>query len=119
MGQGCIVCSESKGEKEIRQILEKNNIEYITQKTFDKCKGKVRKLPFDFYLPQNNTLIEYNGEQHYMSVKCFGGTKTFERIKKCDEIKKAFAKDNNLHLIEIKYDSIENIENILINEKIF
>jgi hypothetical protein len=119
MGQGCVVCSESKGEKFIREILKKNNIEYITQKTFDECKGKIRKLPFDFYLPEKNTLIEYNGEQHYMPVKYFGGTRTFERIKKCDEIKKNFAKDNKLNLIEIKYDAINDIENILINEKVF
>jgi hypothetical protein len=117
MGQGCVVCSESKGEKEIRQVLEKNNVEYVHQKTFSECKGIVRKLPFDFYLPQKNVLIEYNGEQHYEPIQYFGGMKTFERIKRCDELKRFFAKNNGIKLVEIKYND-NNIENILINEKI-
>lgn len=118
MGRGCPICSESKGERCIRNILEKNHIEYVAQKTFNECRGKKNKLPFDFYLPQSNVLIEYNGEQHYTTVKYFGGKETFERIKWCDEIKKAFAKNNNINLIEIKYDSFDNIENILIDKKI-
>jgi len=117
MGAKCPKCSESKGEIEIRRLLENNKINFISQKTFEKCVGKIKKLPFDFYLPDENILIEYNGMQHYMEIKYFGGKITFERIKKCDAIKREFAKKNNIKLIEIKYNT-KNIREILINENI-
>jgi hypothetical protein len=47
---GCPICKESKGEKEIREYLIKNNVKFTRQHTFNDCKYK-RKLPFDFYLP--------------------------------------------------------------------
>lgn len=117
-GQGCPVCSESKGERTIRNVLEFNNIKYVTQKDFDDCRGNKKKLPFDFYLPEKNILIEYNGEQHYMPVKYFGGERTFNRIRKCDKIKLDYAIKNNIKIVIIKYLDFDNIENILKNEEI-
>lgn len=45
-----------------------NNIEYIKQKTFENCIDK-RKLKFDFYLIKLNICIEFDGIQHYESIK--------------------------------------------------
>ena len=50
---GCPFCNESKGEKEISKILDMNNIKYERQKKFTECKN-IRKLSFDFYLPNYN-----------------------------------------------------------------
>lgn len=66
-GNGCPICNESKGEKEIRRYLKDKNIKYKSQKTFDDCKYK-QKLQFDFYLPEYNLCIEYNGIQHYIPI---------------------------------------------------
>ena len=41
-----------------------NNIKYKRQYKFDNCKNKY-KLRFDFYLPDYNIAIEYDGKQHY------------------------------------------------------
>lgn len=73
-GCGCPICMESTGEKDIRIFLERYNIKYIRQKKFKKCKYK-RQLPFDFYLPDSNICIEYDGEQHFIPIKHFGGKK--------------------------------------------
>jgi hypothetical protein len=35
----------------------------------------LRKAPFDFYLPDYNLLIEFQGRQHYEAVEKFGGEK--------------------------------------------
>lgn len=100
---GCPICKESFGEKEIRKLLEKNNINFESQKKFDECKN-IFKLPFDFYLPKYNICIEYDGEQHYNPIKYFGGIKTFNKLKIRDKIKNKYCIQNNIKLIRIKYD---------------
>ena len=106
-GKGCPFCKKSKGENKVKVLLEKYNITHHSQYTFEKCKDKL-KLPFDFYLPEQNICIEFDGKQHSRPVKRFGGTKYFEIIKNHDEIKNIFCKENNINLIRIKYD--DNIE---------
>lgn len=111
-GFGCPICSESKGEKSIRQWLIDNNIEFIAQKTFDDCKDKAL-LPFDFYLTKYNYIIEYDGEQHYKPIEYFGGEKAFLTRIKHDEIKNDYCKDNGISLLRIPYYA--NIEEELNN----
>ena len=106
MGQGCPICQESKGERKILHILKDNNINYIKQKIFKSCKHK-KHLPFDFYLPDYNLCIEYDGKQHYESVEYWGGEKEFKNIQIRDKIKNKYCKDNNIKLVRIKYN--ENI----------
>ena len=46
---------------------ETNNINYIREKRFKDCKN-IKPLPFDFYLPEKNICIEYDGEHHFKSI---------------------------------------------------
>lgn len=109
---GCPHCKSSKGEQKIKNILEKNNTEYIFQKTFKECKSKKgRIMPFDFYLPKHNICIEYDGEQHFHSVMRFGGEEGFKSIQKNDQTKTEYCKLNNIRLLRISYK--ENVENTL------
>ena len=101
-GIGCPICNESTGEKEIRNLLNNNNIDFDKEKTFKNCKYK-RQLPFDFYLPDYNTCIEFDGIQHFKSINFFGGKKEFKNQQKKDKIKNQFCKNNNINLIRIKY----------------
>lgn len=111
-GAGCPKCNESKGEKAIRNFFEKNNINYIREKTFEKCKNK-ELLYFDFYLPKHNTLIEYDGELHCKSVNFFGGDYGLNYRKNNDNIKNNFAITNNIKLLRIRYDEFKKINTIL------
>ena len=111
-GRGCPSCSESKGEKIIKTFLETNNVYFERQKMFENCKD-IRKLPFDFYLPEYNTCIEFNGIHHYKPVEYFGGIKTTKSQQKRDVIKNNFCLENNISLLVIKYT--DNIENVLKN----
>ena len=102
--QGCPICNESHGEIFIRNYLDKNNIEYIPQKRFHDLKDKTY-LSYDFYLPEYNTLIEYQGIQHYESINFKGNGKysNLEKQQKHDKLKREYAKDNGYKLLELKY----------------
>ena len=109
-GAGCPVCNESKGEKAIRLFFDEHNIEYEMQKTFPDCKYK-NVLPFDFFLPQSNICIEFQGQQHYEEVEAWGGSEGFEYRQRMDDIKRDYCKNNGIRLIEIRYD--EDVEEVL------
>lgn len=102
-GVGCPRCCDSKGEAYISSILKDNDVYYHTQHRFDDCKLD-KKLVFDFYLPDHKICIEFNGKQHYESIKYFGGDEYFEIQKIRDEIKKEYCTNNNLNLIVIKFN---------------
>lgn len=106
-GTSCKNCNMSNGEKLTQSALSMLNIPFETQKSFEGLVNK-KKLSYDFYLPTLNVVIEYQGEQHFRP-KNFGGTSkekaksVFELQLRNDEIKRAFAKENKLTLIEIPY----------------
>jgi hypothetical protein len=114
---GCPKCKESKGEKTIREFLVKNNIKFLPQHKFPDCRN-ILELPFDFYLPDYNLCIEFNGRQHYEPIKLWGGEINLNEIKKRDKIKMEYCNQNNIPLIIIKY-SDKNLKKIekLINPK--
>lgn len=113
-GKGCPLCKLSSGELIIKKYLDVNNIEYIKEKIFENCKN-IFYLPFDFYLPNQNLLIEYDGIQHSKPIEYFGGEIAYNSLRKRDEIKNKFAKENNINLLRIKFSEINNIKNILNN----
>lgn len=111
-GQGCKLCSYKKavGEDSIASLLKENNIEFNQHFRFKECRNK-KPLEFDFYLPQNNVCIEYQGIQHYKPIKFFGGEKQFKNQVLNDEIKKQWCSQKDTpNLIIISYkDDIEKI----------
>ncbi len=118
-GTGCPQCKSSRGEREIFNWLNNNSIIFEQQKTFDGCKNK-KLLPFDFYLPQYNTCIEYDGEQHYYPINFFGGEERLKKNIQRDEIKTNYCFVNNIRLLRIRYDEniIEALEKFLGEMKI-
>ena len=104
LGDGCPICRESKGEKMIREYLIKNNIIFLSQHKFFDCKN-IRVLPFDFYLPEYNTCIEYDGEQHFKIKKHWGGIDALFGIQHRDKIKTKYCYDNNIKLLRIPYNT--------------
>jgi len=105
-GSGCPTCKNSKGENQINLILNKNNINFETEKRFNDCRYK-NPLPFDFYLNDYNTCIEFDGEQHFNENHFFN----IDGLKIRDNIKNNYCKDNNIILYRIKYN--ENIMKVM------
>ena len=106
----CPTCNNSKGERAINGWLTKNNIEFSIQVKFEKCKLD-RLLSFDFYLPNYNMCVEYDGILHYIDK--FNNQKEFKLTQKRDKIKTKYCKDNNIKLLRIPYWDFDNIEKIL------
>jgi very-short-patch-repair endonuclease len=104
--------SISYGERKILKYLESNNIEYKHQFKFDECKN-VNKLIFDFYVPSLNTIIEFDGRQHFEPIEFFGGLEDFEKLKVRDSIKNDFCEKNKINLLRISYEDINIIDKIL------
>ena len=81
----------------------------ISQKKFIGCnnnhKGYKRCIDyeFDIYLPKLNTIIEYDGKQHFEPIKGRGGEEKFKKIQIYDEIKNKYCKDNGIKMIRIPY----------------
>lgn len=114
-------CLKSFKESEIVQLLTTQHISFLREYTFPDLNDK-GPLRFDFaILNSQNTLvglIEYNGEQHYLTYE--RGRYTFDRIniiQKHDKIKLQYCKEHNIPLLILNknnYDEnaiLEWIEN--------
>lgn len=111
---GCKLCNDSKGEVKISLILKKHGINYIREYKIDHYHYR-----YDFFLPDFNTFIEFNGIQHYQEVKFFGGSKGFKSTKKRDKKKKELIKKQNGILITLSYLDLESnvdFETLLLNK---
>ena len=111
-GCGCNKCKTSKIEICVEKILRMNNIIFDKQKKFD----WLGRQSLDFYLPKYNIAIECQGEQHYKSIKHFGGEERLIKQIEKDKLKKQLCDENNVKLLYFaneKYD-----ENIITDEKI-
>lgn len=108
-GKGCPKCNKkmSKGEQRIVNWLNINHIKFESQKKIDiDC----HHLSIDFYLPDYELFIEYNGEQHYNPIAFFGGEQKFKKQIENDNLKKYYLKEK---LLIISYLDFNNIESIL------
>lgn len=113
----CRKCSSaiSHGELAIKEVLDGYHVHYKEEYWFSDCRD-INPLPFDFYLPDYNLCIEYQGGQHYKSVEFFGGEEAFKIRQLHDQIKRDYCNLNNIVLIEIPYWEYKNIKNILIEK---
>lgn len=125
-GNGCPQCSESKGEKAIRKVLEDNHIKFEEQYKFkDRFYKSDRDLlrdDFALFDTQGNVVgtIEYNGEQHYFPVDFAGKGKEnakeqLEKNKERDKVKSDYLKAHNIPQLIIPYTEFDDVESIVKN----
>lgn len=96
-------CLNSKGEKDLAKILFASSLLFKKEYTFENCINSKtsQKLRFDFYLPDYNICIEYDGEQHFEETKWTHSS--LEEIQYRDNIKNNYCKEHNIKLIRIPY----------------
>lgn len=100
-GTGCPICKTSHGELFIYNYLTDKTILFYHQHIL-KLKNKLLKV--DFYIPDTNTYIEFNGQQHYSPVDYFGGIQAFKLQEERDLMLRNYCQQNNINLLEIRYD---------------
>lgn len=105
-GSGCQKCAQSHGETFIQQYLNSKGIKYIQQYSISVPSNirKSKKIYTDFYIESLNTIIEYNGKQHYVPIKYFGGKLAFKSQRKRDNYLRQYCLDNKIKLIELSYN---------------
>ncbi len=117
-GYRCSHCSRRKNSSSASLRIEsyfiENEIKYITEYKRDDLVYK-DNLRFDFYLPDYDIYIEYDGKQHFEK----NSTSTifkYEDSNKRDIVKNEYSVNNNLVLYRIPYihDEISDIKRILI-----
>lgn len=111
-GNTCGCNRSSNGEISIENYLNDKNIRYIKEKKFKDLvyKGQLR---LDFYLPDFNIAIEYDGIQHYKRIDWFEKDISFEEIRNRDSAKNKFCYDKGISLIRIPYFNYDQIDIIL------
>lgn len=108
----CGCAKESTGEYSIRLLLQKENIQYIEQQSFNSLRSeKNRLLYFDFYLPELNCIIEFDGPQHYTNTNY-----TTENLLKNDCLKNQWCLNNNISLYRIPYYVLSKISTWTLND---
>ena len=110
-GTGCPKCCQSKGEKQITKLLLEKNINFISQYkiNIDSNINSSGNAFIDFYLPDYNTFIEYNGEQHYIAKEFFGGKLGLEQQQKRDSYVRNYCNINNIKQVIKYYEGIIKI----------
>lgn len=97
--------NDSMGERNIKKILQNNNILYETEKAFDDLiNPDTKRHPrYDFYLPEYHRLIEFDGKQHYANTKSGWFSTGLEDRQNRDQVKNKYALSHNIDLVRIPY----------------
>ena len=100
--QGCPECNNAESclEKEVRLLLERNDIKFEKEKKFKWLKYK-SNMRLDFYLPELNIAIECQGPQHFIQAKNIW-TDTLEKLKDTqvrDQTKNEQCKEHNIQIL--------------------
>ena len=110
-------CMLSYYNSYIGHLLEDMEIRHSAEKVV-RIDG--HNFRFDYYLPDYNLMIEYDGEHHYMPISY--GSMTYEEDEEVlekrrlyDRIKDDYCEDHNINLLRIPYWEKENIEEIIHN----
>lgn len=111
---GCLV---SYYNMHIKQLLERKEIDFKSEYTIYIDDKYYR---FDFYLPQYNLFIEYDGQQHFEPVRFHGNNieeneHAFRITQEHDKIKNNYCEEHNINLLRIPYWEKDNIETIIDN----
>ena len=104
--QSCGCITKSIGEQNIENILLTNNIQYFKEYSFSDLPNR----RFDFYLPDYNRLIEFDGPQHIKYSKNW--YQTYEEWKQAldrDYEKNEYALTYNIELVRIPYNERDSI----------
>jgi very-short-patch-repair endonuclease len=101
--------SKTRPELLFKKLLEDNNIDFIFQKSVSWKRGW--KKWFDFYLPDQNLLIEVDGIYwHGKGVKTKDLNKQQWKTRLNDRLKNILAKNRGYNLLRIWSDEISNVK---------
>ncbi len=114
-GDCCPLCNASVGETKIYNYFYEKEIKFNFKFKAHKLM-KLDYLRFDFYLPEFDIYIQFNGEHHHKTVKWSNSMDDEELLfrlqteQENDRLKFEYCKKNNLDLIVLDYWQRDDLE---------
>jgi len=109
-GQGCLCKRKpSTGERLVMDVLEKHGLKYFREYSI-----RGYRYRYDFYLPDLDILIEYDGPQHFRPIKHWGGDVMLSTMQTNDKKKNEIARGAGIGLIRISYTRDSELEDYLL-----
>lgn len=100
----------SKGEELIIKLLKENKTSFEREKTFPNMKKHGHYLRFDFFIPQKNIAIEFNGQGHYQFISFFHKNQQgFKKRQEYDRYKISYCLSHNIKLYIIPFWEIDKL----------
>ena len=92
-------CSSLRGEVCAEEIFKELNIPFVSQMQFGE-----NLLTFDFYLPEQNVVIECDGAQHFRTQNNdWKSSYKLQETRNRDLLKDRYCKEHNITLIRIPF----------------
>ena len=88
----------SRGEVVLTSIFKENNIYNIPQYRIDNPRDSKQWLNIDFYLPEYNLFIEFDGKQHRMPNNWMSIN---SKVISHDELKNKYANDHHIKMLRL------------------
>lgn len=115
----CNRCRKSIGEKEVESILISLGLYYEREKIFNTLKYR-GFLRFDFYVPEYELLIEFDGDGHFPTTRRMGTSKQLayctyklrEQLER-DQLKNNWSIKNNKSLLRIPFWLIDKCKRLI------
>lgn len=108
--RSCGCNRRSKYEELIHDYLTSLNVDFVEEKRFSDCTNLQGSdtLPFDFYIPNKNKIIEFDGQHHFEIIPGWGGEDKFKKTKENDNIKNNYCLKNDIELLRLPYTLTED-----------
>ena len=109
----------SSYEAAMAQLLKRLGIPFVHQYRNMGCRDK-QCLPFDFYLPVQDVLVEVDGDQHRKFIPHIH--RTYEKFllqQKHDKIKDNFCKEQGIPLIRIPCSASWKVTEKMLTQKLY
>lgn len=96
------------GERKIEKFFKDRDISYLREVTIN---DGISVMYVDFSTKYG--FIEFDGQQHFYSIDWFGRNDGLIATHERDLRKNEYCKENNIPFVRIRFDQINEIENIL------
>ena len=105
-GSGCPECGKhlDKSEKFVLKQLREKYGEVSYQYTEPWLQSKTSFSYIDFYIPQYNIGVEYQGRQHFGPISHFGGEESYQKQSARDLIKYERCKEHGIPIFYISFE---------------
>jgi hypothetical protein len=107
----------SAGESKLRRILDEMKIEWTngSHEIRNPLTGYLLRWDIIIWQFGEPIFIEYDGQQHFEVVTCWGGQAEFETTQARDKLKDDYCRDEGYLLLRIPFTQYENMEAIVVD----